>query len=193
MNEQEFYRRDDRALQRAFRLRPRRGVGHRAALSRAGGRARGLFRAARRGRAAVRPADREGRGARRPRRAAGDFPQAAAHAAGELTFTRAPGTAGEVPIPAGTACAAPDGRVYLTTDAGSIPAGETSATLAARAALAGRGGNAARGQRHAAAPASRRESRRWRTARPLPAGRTRRGTIRCAAACSPPGPAPRTA
>ena len=35
----------------------------------------------------------------------------AAHAAGELTFTRAPGTAGEVPIPAGTACAAPDGRV----------------------------------------------------------------------------------
>ena len=69
----------------------------------------------------------------------------AAHAAGELTFTRAPGTAGEVPIPAGTACAAPDGRVYLTTDAGSIPAGETSATLAARAALAGRGGNAAAG------------------------------------------------
>lgn len=67
----------------------------------------------------------------------------AAHAAGELTFTRAPGTAGEIPIPAGTACAAPDGRVYLTTDAGSIPAGETSATLAARAALAGRGGNAA--------------------------------------------------
>ena len=58
---------------------------------------------------------------------------------------RAPGTAGEVPIPAGTACAAPDGRVYLTTDAGSIPAGETSATLAARAALAGRGGNAAAG------------------------------------------------
>lgn len=69
----------------------------------------------------------------------------AAHAAGELTFTRAPGTAGEVPIPAGTACAAPDGRVYLTTDAGSIPAGKTSATLAARAALAGRGGNAAAG------------------------------------------------
>ena len=69
----------------------------------------------------------------------------AAHAAGELTFTRAPGTAGEVPIPAGTACAAPDGRVYLTTDAGSIPAGETSATLAARAALAGRGGNATAG------------------------------------------------
>ena len=69
----------------------------------------------------------------------------AAHAAGELTFTRAPGTAGEVPIPAGTACAAPDGRVYLTTGAGSIPAGETSATLAARAALAGRGGNAAAG------------------------------------------------
>ena len=69
----------------------------------------------------------------------------AAHAAGKLTFTRAPGTAGEIPIPAGTACAAPDGRVYLTTDAGSIPAGETSATLAARAALAGRGGNAAAG------------------------------------------------
>ena len=69
----------------------------------------------------------------------------AAHAAGELTFTRAPGTAGEVPIPAGTACAAPDGRVYLTTDAGSIPAGETSATLAARAALAGRRGNASAG------------------------------------------------
>ena len=69
----------------------------------------------------------------------------AAHAAGELTFTRAPGTAGEVSIPAGTACAAPDGRVYLTTDAGSIPAGKTSATLAARAALAGRGGNAAAG------------------------------------------------
>ena len=35
--------------------------------------------------------------------------------------------------------------MYLTTDAGSIPAGETSATLAARAALAGRGGNAAAG------------------------------------------------
>ena len=69
----------------------------------------------------------------------------AAPAAADLTFTRAPGTAGEVPIPAGTACAAPDGRVYLTTDAGSIPAGETSATLAARAALAGRGGNAAAG------------------------------------------------
>lgn len=69
----------------------------------------------------------------------------AAHAAGELTFTRAPGTAGEIPIPAGTACAAPDGRVYLTAAAGSIPAWEASATLAARAALAGRGGNAAAG------------------------------------------------
>lgn len=69
----------------------------------------------------------------------------AAHAAGELTFTRAPGTAGEIPVPAGTASAAPDGRVYLTTEAGSIPPGEASATLAARAALAGRGGNAAAG------------------------------------------------
>lgn len=69
----------------------------------------------------------------------------AATAAGELTFTRAPGAAGGVAVPKGTVCAAADGWVYLTAEAGTIPAGEEAVTVAARAALAGRGGNAAAG------------------------------------------------
>ena len=69
----------------------------------------------------------------------------AAQAVGSLTFTRQAGA--QVSLPAGTVCTAADGQRYETTQAAAFPAAGEGDTLEvpARAASAGRRGNAAAG------------------------------------------------
>lgn len=66
----------------------------------------------------------------------------AACASGKLTFTRREAAGGGAAVPEGTQCAAADGAVYLTTEPGVFAEGAESVTVAARAALAGREGDA---------------------------------------------------
>lgn len=66
--------------------------------------------------------------------------QAAAKAVGTLTFTAATAQTGALTVPEGTVCMTEGAVRFRTTELGTIPAGETSVTVAAEAVETGAGG-----------------------------------------------------
>lgn len=76
--------------------------------------------------------------------------QAAAKAVGTLTFTAATAQTGALTVPEGTVCMTEGAVRFRTTELGTIPAGETSVTVAAEAVETGAGGNVGAGAAHGA-------------------------------------------